>query len=154
VITIRTNINDVVHRLGAKIAALQDKEKLARSIAVKMTGELRYRIHVAGEDAAGNQIGVYNSKYLKLRQRKFNRTADPKVILSLTSQMENDMSPIETPNGYGIGFKNIANLEKAGYAEDRAGGTDSENKIYALSVSEQTKVGLLSQEGITQIFAQ
>jgi hypothetical protein len=154
VITIRTNIVDVVSRLTTKIAALKDKERIMRSCAIQMTGELRYRIHVAGEDASGKPIGTYTTAYLRLRQKKFNRTPDPKIILSLTSQQENDMGPIETPNGYGIGFKNITNLEKAGYAEDRAGGSETENKIYSLSEAEQNKTSLLIQSEVTQIFSE
>lgn len=43
----------------------------------------------------------------------YQRSSDPKVILSLTRQMENDLSVIDTPTGYGIGYLNPFNMEKA-----------------------------------------
>lgn len=49
---------------------------------------------------------------------KYNRTPDTKVILSLTRQMENDESVFPTDNGYGIGFLNHHNYEKALWCED------------------------------------
>lgn len=47
----------------------------------------------------------------------YNRTADTKVILSLTRQMENDETVVKTDEGYGIGFLNPFNFKKAGYCE-------------------------------------
>lgn len=153
-ITIRTNIADVLSKIEDKISMLRDKNTIIKSCALQMSGELRYRIHVNGEDASGNPLGEYSSKYLKIRQKKYNRTADRRIVLSLTSQMENDMGAMETPNGYGIGFKNKANLDKASYAEDRAGGTDTENKIYALSTNEQEKTRTIIHEETRLIFSQ
>lgn len=49
---------------------------------------------------------------------KYNRTSDTKVILSLTRQMENDMSVIATGNGYGIGYNNPDNLKKGRWCEE------------------------------------
>lgn len=44
---------------------------------------------------------------------KYNRTADTKVIASLTRQMENDESVQATEDGYGIGFINPFNYQKS-----------------------------------------
>lgn len=150
-VTIQTNIGEIVARLGDKIAKLKDKERIARSCAVQMSGFLRHRIHVEGLDGNGNPIGEYSSSYLKLRQRKYKRTSDSKIILSLTSQQENDMGPVETTKGYGIGFKNQINLQKAGWAEDRAGTNSSENVIYKLSNNEINSMEVIITHETNQI---
>ena len=49
----------------------------------------------------------------------YHRGTDTKVILSLTSQMENDMSVMATPSGYGIGYQNSLNMKKAIWNEDQ-----------------------------------
>lgn len=62
--------------------------------------------------------GVYTKGKEKGNARKkYNRTSDTKVILSLTRQMENDLSvceqsPIKTTYGYAIGYQNQLNMEK------------------------------------------
>ncbi len=63
--------------------------------------------------------GTFTNKSAKAGKErpKYNRTADTKVIGSLTRQMENDESVVPTPRGYGIGFKNQANYEKSQYLE-------------------------------------
>ena len=48
---------------------------------------------------------------------KYNRTADTKVILSLTRQMENGLFVVPSGNGYGIGYLNPLNRKKADYCE-------------------------------------
>lgn len=64
----------------------------------------------AGTFTKGNHIGE--------SRRVYNRDADPKVILSLTRQMENDLSVVETPDGYGIGYLNDFNYQKAIWCEE------------------------------------
>jgi phage gpG-like protein len=51
-----------------------------------------------------------------------NRTADTKVILSLTREMENDMTTLPTEKGYALGYQNPHNLEKAQWCEATYGG--------------------------------
>jgi hypothetical protein len=53
-----------------------------------------------------------------LNRPNHHRTADTKVILSLTKQMENDLSVIDTETGYGIGYLNPLNYKKALWCED------------------------------------
>src|SRR5690606_38168279 len=48
---------------------------------------------------------------------KYNRSSDTKVIISLTRQLENDWSVIATDKGYGVGFLNKQNLDKARWSE-------------------------------------
>ena len=43
----------------------------------------------------------------------YNRSADTKVILSLTQQMENDLSVMPAGRGYGIGYNNPLNYQKS-----------------------------------------
>jgi ADP-heptose:LPS heptosyltransferase len=89
------------------------------------------RIHQKGEASDNSQIGTYGTNYLKLRQRKYKRDASNKVIVSLTRQLENNWSVIATQNGYGIGFLNPFNLQKARWVE----GT-KDKTIFTLSKSE------------------
>jgi hypothetical protein len=58
-----------------------------------------------------------------IQRQKYNRSADTKVILSLTRQMENDMSvceknPIKIPYGYAIGYQNDFNYDKLLWCEE------------------------------------
>ena len=78
-----------------------------------MIDMMKQRIHVEGKASDGGQIGTYNKQYLKLRESKYKRDSSTKIIVSLTGQLEKDWSVIETEKGYGIGFKNVENLEKA-----------------------------------------
>jgi hypothetical protein len=48
---------------------------------------------------------------------RYNRSSDPKVILSLTRQMENDLSVLPSGSGYGIGFNNPDNFQKSQWNE-------------------------------------
>lgn len=54
----------------------------------------------------------------KIARENFNRGSDPKVIVSLTRQLENNWSVLETTNGYGIGFTNPFNAEKLRWVEE------------------------------------
>lgn len=60
------------------------------------------------------------------KRKKYNRTSDTKVILSLTRQMEQDLSvceqePIKTSYGYAIGYHNDDNYDKLLWNEERYG---------------------------------
>jgi hypothetical protein len=72
---------------------------------------------------------------LKQRQNKYKRTADKKIIVSLTRQLENDWSVIATEKGYGIGFLNPLNFQKATWVEQNKGKT-----IFKLSEKEKEHV--------------
>ncbi len=64
------------------------------------------------------QTGVFTGEDKVGTERpNYHRSSDPKVIISLTRQLENDWSVIATNAGYGIGFKNPFNLQKARWAE-------------------------------------
>lgn len=57
--------------------------------------------------------GAFTRGKKKGQQRpRYNRSSDTKIIVSLTRQLENDWSVIETTKGWGIGFKNPLNAQK------------------------------------------
>ena len=112
-----------------------ENDKLLRKIASTLTASMSIRVHEQGKASDGTQIGTYSPEYMKIRtgqyksskvvrginkgqqRKKYNRTSDTKVILSLTRQMENDLSvceqsPIKTTYGYAIGYQNQLNMEK------------------------------------------
>lgn len=124
-----------------KKLSIEESDKLLRIIASTLTGVMRDRVHVQGKDSNEQQIGAYTPEYMKVRtgnfqsskivrgvnkgqaRKKYNRTADTKVILSLTRQMENDMSicernPIKIPYGYAIGYQNDFNYDKLLWCEE------------------------------------
>lgn len=63
----------------------------------------------AGTHTKGNSAGSVRPQY--------HRDADPKVILSLTRQMENDMSVLPNGKAYGIGYNNPENYQKSQWNE-------------------------------------
>lgn len=130
-ISVNTNIAEVSTRIQTKLNKLKDKEYLLRPVCFDLIELMKMRIHEKGLSAGGTQIGTYSSEYLKYRQAKHQRSADTKVIVSLTRQLENDWSVIATSKGYGIGFKNPFNLQKARWVEEI-----KEVKIFELTKEE------------------
>jgi len=65
----------------------------------------------------------------------YNRSADTKIIVSLTRQLENDWNVIATDDGYGIGFLNSHNFDKARWVE-----AIKKKKIFFLAPTEQQYV--------------
>lgn len=85
-----------------------------------------------GEDKVGKARPVYN------------RSTDPKVILSLTRQMENGASIIDTPEGYGIGYLNPLNFQKAMWCEETYG-----KKILSALTEGEKEIAFKAADGFT-----
>lgn len=119
--TIKSNIKVVTGRIKQQLEKLKDKEYLLRPVAIEVIPLMTERIHQKGLASDDGQIGTYSNSYLKLRQSKYKRDASSKVIVSLTRQLENNWSLIATPTGYGIGFTNPFNLQKARWVEEIKG---------------------------------
>lgn len=130
--TIQSNIGEVTGNIEEKIKKLGDKEYIPRTLSFDLIDLMTKRIHIDGVASDGSQIGTYNKDYLSLRKKKYNRTADSKIIVSLTRQLENDWNVIATDDGYGIGFLNSHNFDKARWVEANKG-----KKIFSLSATEQ-----------------
>ncbi len=131
-ITLKTNLPEVALRLTQKLEKLQDKEYLLRPVCIDLVDLMTRRIHMDGSAADGSPIGEYNRSYWLFRQRPpNNRNADRKIVVSLTRQLENDWAVIATKDGYGIGFKNKFNLQKARWVE-----AAKQKDIFSLTESE------------------
>lgn len=145
-VTIKTNIGEVTQAIKDKLAKLTDKENLPRILAFDTIDLMTKRIHIDGKAADEGQIGTYNKSYLKLREAKYNRSSDTKIIVSLTRQLENNWSVIATGKGYGVGFLNPFNLQKARWVEENKG-----KKIFSLSNSEINVLTEIIQENIQNV---
>lgn len=115
-------------------------DKLTRAVASIQFANMKRRIHNEGKDSDGNDIGTYPAGYLKYRQfgykgktyvrgqnkgqdrgeknKKPNRTSDPKVVLSLTRQMESDMNIFRIQNGWAIGYVTDLSFDKSQWNEE------------------------------------
>lgn len=117
-------------------AAVDD---LLRIIAQTLLGDIRERIHEEGLNAKGAAIGQYTAEYLR-RRIKAGKGSSSKVVLSYTRQMQNDWKMIPIQNGYGLGFSNSFNADKAEWAEERYGPiyklTPEETKIMQLIIND------------------
>ena len=76
----------------------------------------------------------------------YNRGSDPKVILSLTRQMEQDFVPIAEDNLYGLGFNNKDNLDKAEWNDERYKG------VYGLTTEEEQIAEQVIEDYINGVF--
>lgn len=131
-INVKSNLSQVNDLIQQRVAKLANPETILRPLCFDLIDLMTKRIHVDGNASSGSPIGTYSSRYLKLRQNKFSRTADKKIIVSLTRQLENNWSVIATPKGYGIGFLNPFNLQKARWVEQQKG-----KEIFSLSATER-----------------
>lgn len=131
-INVKSNLSQVNDLIQQRVAQLANPETILRPLCFDLIDLMTKRIHVDGNGSDGSPIGQYSNKYLKLRQNKFQRSADKKVIVSLTRQLENNWSVIPTPKGYGIGFLNPFNLQKARWVEQQ-----KRTEIFSLSANER-----------------
>lgn len=76
-------------------------------------------------------------KHKNSLRKSYNRTDDTTVILALTNQMQNDMNvcvenPIQTSNGFAIGYQNEFNYQKAMWLQEDT----YKKKIFDLTTEE------------------
>lgn len=116
--SVNTNISAVLNRLKTKFELLENKEYLLRPLAIETIPLMKQRIHEDGEASDGSQIGSYANSYMAARE-KAGRGQSRKIIVALTSQLEQDWSVQPTPNGYGIGFNNPLNVQKMRWVEEQ-----------------------------------
>ena len=102
------------------LPTVQSVDALLRTIAQTLLGDIRERIHEEGLNARGVAIGQYTADYLKHRI-KAGKGSSSKVVLSYTRQMQNDWKVVPIQNGYGLGFSNSFNADKAEWAQERFG---------------------------------
>lgn len=119
-----------------------------RQIALELIPVIHDRIHIQGKAADNREIGDYSLAYVRIRTKRNKRSADPKVILSLTRQMENDYAVIATSRGWGIGFSNQLNLQKAKWNNKRYDG----RPIYDLTAEEVKLITSLLTQIISKQF--
>ena len=129
---ITSNILDVIVDLGIKFKELGNPEQVSRASAMAVMPELRERIHVDGKDSKGAEIGEYSNSYLKLRQKKYNRTSSRTVIASLTRQLENSYILSADEKGYNIGVATPLSEQKIQWLTDKYG------LIWELTEAEKT----------------
>ena len=113
-----TNIAQVLGNIKTRFDLLRDKEYLLRPLAIETIPLMKERIHEQGEASDGSQIGTYANSYMRQRE-KAGRGESRKIIVALTSQLEQDWAVIGTTNGYGIGFNNPFNAQKARWVEEQ-----------------------------------
>lgn len=79
-----------------------------------------YKVRKSGEDIGlVTSAGTFTKGKNKGKPRpRYNRDLSRKVILSLTRQMENDLSIQALPNGWGVGYNNPFNYDKATWLQD------------------------------------
>lgn len=122
-LTITSNLDQVLSNLGQNFRTIMDPNYLLRPVAIEVLPMITERIHKDGQASDGSQIGTYSNAYLKYARAKAKRGGDTKVIVSLTRQLENNWSVLETTNGYGIGFTNPFNADKLRWVEEVKGKT-------------------------------
>lgn len=116
-IIITTNISKVLSSLASSFDLLKDKEYLLRPLAVETIPNMKDRIHKQGKATDETGIGTYSTGYMRVREKN-KRGTDTKIIVSLTRQLENDWAVLGTQTGYGIGFNNPVNKDKARWVEE------------------------------------
>lgn len=120
-ITITSNISFVIGSMLSKFADIENPEYVSRAVATALMPEIRERIHERGENSNGQQIGTYSNSYLRLRERKYNRTSDRDVVASLTRQLENSYVLAPQQKSYTIGVATPLSVDKIKWLEEKYG---------------------------------
>lgn len=119
-VTIISNLGKVMGDIRSKFELLKDRDFLLRPLAIETIPLMKERIHERGEASDGSQIGSYANSYMATRA-KYGRGESRKIIVALTSQLEQDWSLQATATGYGIGFNNPFNAQKMRWVEEQKG---------------------------------
>lgn len=168
---VSSNMTEVINLISDRLEGIDIKELTALQASTAMAA-MRKRIHVDGKDSNDAQIGTYTPAYIKVRtglysngkegkkgtisagkatkgknkggeRAKYQRSADPKVILSLTGEMERQMIIIPIENGCGIGYSNDENFKKSQWNE-----TTYKKKIFNLTKQERADIYAIGQDYI------
>jgi hypothetical protein len=131
----------------------EDLDKYLRALVVGMAPIIKDRIHVQGLKSDETPIGTYSNSYLAHRKKR-GKGDDSKVVFSFTRQMQNDFGavgndPIKTNNGYGLGFKNDINYNKADWLQN---GKRGFGRVYDLTPSEKKFLLEKAEEVAKQLF--
>lgn len=139
-VTITTNIDQVLKNMATSFDLLKDKEYFLRPLAVETIPNMKERIHKDGHATDNTPIGTYSNGYMRVREEN-KRGKDRKIIVSLTRQLENDWAVLATNTGYGIGFNNPINKDKAKWVEE-----NKSKIIFNLSEAEKKYISERIQE--------
>lgn len=115
--TYNTNLPAVINTVNLKLSKIQ-RDEMCRLQAFSLMAVMKERIHIQGKDSNGAQIGTYTPAYVKRRMRKYKRDGDPRVIISLTRQLENGWQPIQITNGWALALATQEDLQKARWCEE------------------------------------
>lgn len=149
-LSISSNLSDVLGSVLNDLRSLAepngaDRDKLTRMVASDVITQLHERIHVNGQNTAGQEFGTYSNAYLKRRQKE--NLSGTKIILRFEGQLEK-LTIVGGSNGsYQIGWLSENNLQKAKWMEERYG------KIYELNQAEQDHAVLIAEDFINQMFS-
>ena len=138
--TLTTNISQVIKNIKTKFELLEDREYLLRPLAVETIPLMKTRIHRDGEATDNSQIGTYSNGYMAARQ-KAGRGESRKIIVALTSKLEEDWQALKTERGWAIGFNAPFNAQKARWVEEGKG-----KIIFNLSADEKKYISERLQE--------
>lgn len=136
---------------GSKIGTYSEEYMKVRTGQYKNSGTYK----TGKNKGKTKNAGVYTKGVNKGQARKkYNRTADTTVILSLTRQMEMDLSaceqnPAKIPNGYAIGYQNEFNYDKAIWNEQKY----KKKILTQLSKDEEELALLIVQNAINDIIS-
>jgi hypothetical protein len=135
-----------------QILSPENMSKITRTIALSLGGQIRQRVHERGQATDGGAIGTYSKEYMKKRIKR-NRGTSTKVILSFDRQMEDDITgakdnpnPTKIEKGWGVGYKNSLNMDKAQWAE-----IHFQKRIWGLTSEEITSVELITRDFVARI---
>jgi len=115
--TIKTNIQDVFGGIAKQLQSSM-LDKVDRALYSSLLGVEKTRIFEEGKDSSGSQIGKYTPGYVKRRVKKFGQSSDPKVIIALTNELQNDYKVVPDGKGWGLGVTNELNYAKVKFVEN------------------------------------
>ena len=131
-ITIKFDFAGFIKSIEPKFKKIRDPEYLLRPVAIELIPLMTRRIHINGKAADGSSIGTYSDSYMRERARHKRTEPQNKVVVALTSKLENDWTVVPTEKGYGIGFLTDLSAKKARWVEGNFG-----KDIFSLSAAEE-----------------
>lgn len=146
-ITLAAEMRERVHEKGLdsknqKIGTYSEGYMKVRTGQFQNAGKKNSGFYTKGKNSV---YSIEKRKAVKTKEsqrKRYNRTNDTTVILSLTREMENDFTtgpknsePKKIANGWGIGWKKDLNAQKAAWNEERY-----KKKIFSTTPEERKKL--------------